>query len=135
MSSTSSGNDDADELEYCDYTDESMLKGIMEMVSKDLSEPYSIFTYRYFLHAWPSLCICAYVKNSDGERRMVATVVCKLDKVEDEGEARLVGYIGMVTVDASQRKRGVGKKLAKLGISRMYHLGCREISLETEVGL
>jgi hypothetical protein len=31
----------------------------MAMVDKDLSEPYSVFTYRYFLHNWPGLCICA----------------------------------------------------------------------------
>lgn len=31
----------------------------MEMVDKDLSEPYSIFTYRYFLCNWPGLCIRA----------------------------------------------------------------------------
>ena len=37
-------------------------KQIMELVDRDLSEPYSIFTYRYFLHSWPDLCICAMLE-------------------------------------------------------------------------
>lgn len=29
----------------------------MALVDRDLSEPYSIFTYRYFLSGWPQLCV------------------------------------------------------------------------------
>ncbi len=32
---------------------------MMELIDKDLSEPYSIFTYRYFLRQWPQLCYMA----------------------------------------------------------------------------
>ena len=116
-------------IEYRDYTDETMINDIQYLVTKDLSEPYSIFTYRYFLHAWPSLCICAYVKDENGKDKMIATVVCKLD----ENENTKVGYIGMVAVDKASRKQGIGRKLAKMGIGRMINLGCREIMLETEV--
>lgn len=38
------------------YQDERQLSDIMSLVDRDLSEPYSIFTYRYFLHNWPGLC-------------------------------------------------------------------------------
>lgn len=38
------------------YEDERQLSDIMSLVDRDLSEPYSIFTYRYFLHNWPGLC-------------------------------------------------------------------------------
>jgi len=31
------------------YTDELELPAVMALIDKDLSEPYSIFTYRYFL--------------------------------------------------------------------------------------
>ena len=44
-------------LVYKRYTDESELSAIMALIAQDLSEPYSIYTYRYFLHSWPSLCI------------------------------------------------------------------------------
>ena len=29
---------------------------IVALIEKDLSEPYSIFTYRYFINNWPNLC-------------------------------------------------------------------------------
>ena len=51
-----------DDIVYKDYVDESMIKDVMKLVGNDLSEPYSIFTYRFFVHEWPNLCICAYAK-------------------------------------------------------------------------
>ena len=33
-------------IEFVDYHDEGELPGIQRLVSKDLSEPYSVFTYR-----------------------------------------------------------------------------------------
>jgi hypothetical protein len=38
------------------YKDETHLPALMALISKDLSEPYSVFTYRYFLQGWPQLC-------------------------------------------------------------------------------
>lgn len=32
------------------------LPAIRQLISKDLSEPYSIYVYRYFLYQWPELC-------------------------------------------------------------------------------
>ncbi len=29
----------------------------MHLIDNELSEPYSIFTYRYFLQQWPNLCV------------------------------------------------------------------------------
>lgn len=43
-------------VELVEYEDERQLDDIMSLVDRDLSEPYSIFTYRYFLHNWPNLC-------------------------------------------------------------------------------
>jgi hypothetical protein len=39
------------------YRDESQIPDIMALMSADLSEPYSIFTYRYFLAGWPKYCL------------------------------------------------------------------------------
>ena len=39
------------------YANEDQLGDIMVLMSKDLSEPYSVFTYRYFLHQWPKYCL------------------------------------------------------------------------------
>ena len=38
------------------YESENDLPGIMALITKDLSEPYSIYTYRYFIHNWPQIC-------------------------------------------------------------------------------
>lgn len=46
----------AEGVRLVEYEDERQLSDIMSLVDRDLSEPYSIFTYRYFLHNWPGLC-------------------------------------------------------------------------------
>ena len=38
------------------YESELQMSDIMRLITKDLSEPYSIYTYRYFIHNWPQLC-------------------------------------------------------------------------------
>lgn len=48
-----------DELRYIQYDpaeEEKYLPTIRELISKDLSEPYSIYVYRYFLYQWGDLC-------------------------------------------------------------------------------
>lgn len=46
---------DASEIEYASYGGEHHLPLIMNLVDRELSEPYSIFTYRYFVYLWPQL--------------------------------------------------------------------------------
>jgi peptide alpha-N-acetyltransferase len=116
-------------VEYVGYTDESMLPSIKELVSKDLSEPYSVFTYRYFLQKWPHLCVCVFERNSGQRGDMVGTILCK----EELEEGTQAGYIAMLTVGDSHRRRGIGEKLAMVGIARMIKCGCKEIVLETEL--
>jgi peptide alpha-N-acetyltransferase len=48
--------EEVDGIEYAPFKDETELPRIMQLVGRDLSEPYSIFTYRYFIQGWPSLC-------------------------------------------------------------------------------
>lgn len=46
-------------LRYVQYhsSNESVyLKAIRQLISQDLSEPYSIYVYRYFLYQWGHLC-------------------------------------------------------------------------------
>ena len=47
---------DQEEVEYRVYENELQMPDIMKLIQKDLSEPYSIYTYRYFIHNWPHLC-------------------------------------------------------------------------------
>ena len=43
-------------INYVVYESERQMESIMQLITKDLSEPYSIYTYRYFIHNWPKLC-------------------------------------------------------------------------------
>lgn len=57
--------DDANggELRYVQYhgsKEETYLPAIRQLISKDLSEPYSIYVYRYFLYQWGHLCYMVY---------------------------------------------------------------------------
>ena len=114
------------------YEDESMLPDIMALVSKDLSEPYSIFTYRYFLMNWPSLSTCVYQidKDTGGRGPMIATIVSKAEEDRD-GVNR--GYIAMVAVNKEFRKRGIAFTLVNINIENMMLLGATEATLEAEI--
>lgn len=53
------GHRDSSEFRYVQYdsSKESVyLKAIRQLISTDLSEPYSIYVYRYFLYQWGDLC-------------------------------------------------------------------------------
>ena len=43
-------------IRYITYGGEEHLHEIMDLITRDLSEPYSIYTYRYFIYQWPKLC-------------------------------------------------------------------------------
>eukprot|EP01084_Bolivina_argentea_P099890 179488_1 len=108
------------------YQGERDIDSIMALVDRDLSEPYSIFTYRYFLHGWPELCFLAKA----GEKT-VGVVVCKADgEIGYAMEKR--GYIAMLAIDTHHRRRGIGSTLATRAIQAMLNSGCSEITLETE---
>jgi peptide alpha-N-acetyltransferase len=47
------------QLRYIQYEhslEQQYLPAIRALISKDLSEPYSIYVYRYFLYQWGHLC-------------------------------------------------------------------------------
>lgn len=48
--------DTGDSIKYVNYENELQMPDIMRLIQKVLSEPYSIYTYRYFIHNWPHLC-------------------------------------------------------------------------------
>jgi len=86
-SNSNSSCDDGDSgipgIKFVSYKDESQLEKVMQLVANDLSEPYSIFTYRYFLLRFPELCILAIPEEGDGEP--VGCVVCKIDSEGGDG--------------------------------------------------
>lgn len=57
-------------IQYCHGLEAKYLPAIRALISKDLSEPYSIYVYRYFLYQWGHLCfmvipICSWMYTLD----------------------------------------------------------------------
>ena len=93
---SSAPHPDLAEVTFSQYEDEErQIDAIMTLVDKELSEPYSIFTYRYFINNWPKLCILAHLR---GE--CIGVIICKLDQHRDSYR----GYIGMLVVDKRSSK-------------------------------
>lgn len=130
-------------IKFVNYRDESQIDCVMRLVGRDLSEPYSVFTYRYFLHRYPQLCIFAVPEDdSSDEPEPIGCIVCKIDPDENEhgaeeeqeyGDPKLCGYIGMLAIDTSYRRQNIGSALVKRAVRRMANMGCSSIILETEV--
>ncbi|KAF7088342.1 hypothetical protein CFC21_091465 [Triticum aestivum] len=114
------------EIAYVSYGGEQHLPLVMSLVDAELSEPYSIFTYRYFVYLWPQLTLLAFDAN-DG--KCVGTVVCKMG--EHRGAFR--GYIAMLVVLKPYRGRGIATELVTRAIRVMMESGCEEVTLEAEV--
>ena len=107
------------------YRNEEQLPLIQSLIEKDLSEPYSIFTYRYFINQWPHLCLLAM----DGQD-CVGTIVCKMERTK---HGILSGYIAMLAVRKERRRAGLATMLVVKIIDTMIQGGCEEVTLEAEV--
>ncbi|XP_059142150.1 N-alpha-acetyltransferase 30-like isoform X1 [Physella acuta] len=114
-----------DGIMYEVYESEKQMPDIMRLITKDLSEPYSIYTYRYFIHNWPKLCFLAMA-----DKVCVGAIVCKLDL-----HKKMVrrGYIAMLAVDSEFRRRQIGSSLVTKAIEAMIRDECDEVVLETEI--
>lgn len=113
-----------DEIKYVQYKSEEQMSDIMRLIQEVLSEPYSIYTYRYFIHNWPNLCFLAMHGNT-----YVGAIVCKLDFHKSLNR----GYIAMLAVHEKYRKRKIGSSLVLKSISAMVCARADEIVLETEI--
>ncbi|KAH9626141.1 hypothetical protein KSS87_006819 [Heliosperma pusillum] len=115
---------DVSEIEYVSYGGEDHLPLIMHLVDKELSEPYSIFTYRYFVYLWPQLSFLAFHRG-----RCVGTVVSKMGGHRHTFR----GYIAMLVVIKPYRGHGIATELVTRSIKAMMQSGCEEVTLEAEV--
>ena len=118
-----------DNFIYKTYPGEEMIESIMEIISKYLSEPYPIYTYRYFLNLWPDCTICCYDKKNNN--KFIGVIV---GNCENKKNNKKQGYIAMLAVEIEYRKKGIGKKLVlnllKI-LKDVYNIN--EYSIETEV--
>ncbi|ERF69772.1 N-alpha-acetyltransferase 30 [Endocarpon pusillum Z07020] len=98
---------------------------IRQLISKDLSEPYSIYVYRYFLYQWGNLCFMAM----DDEDNLAGVVVSKL---EPHRGGPLRGYIAMLATKDSYRGKGIATALVRMALDAMIARNADEVALETE---
>ncbi|KAJ3891923.1 acyl-CoA N-acyltransferase [Lentinula edodes] len=113
-------------ITYRAYTGEDDLPHVMALVQSELSEPYVIYTFRYFLCQWPHLAFLAYSPQSSSP---VGVIVCKQSTHRNSYNR---GYIAMLSVDKAFRKRGIASALVRSSIEAMKEDGVEEIVLETE---
>lgn len=103
-----------EEIEIISYESELQMPEIMRVIQKDLSEPYSIYTYRYFIHNWPKLCFLA----THGEK-CIGAIVCKLDMHRNVVKR---GYIAMLAVDEKYRNKKIGSSLVRKAIQVKFYV-------------
>ncbi|KAM3413842.1 hypothetical protein BST61_g10520 [Cercospora zeina] len=116
------------EIRYICYGPEKespWLPAIKQLISKDLSEPYSIYVYRYFLYQWGKLCFLALNPKDE----LIGVIVCKL---EPHRGGPLRGYIAMLATREDQRGKGIASKLVRMACEAMTEENADEIVLETE---
>ncbi|KAJ7279030.1 acyl-CoA N-acyltransferase [Mycena rebaudengoi] len=113
---------------YRQYSGEADLPYIMDLVQSELSEPYVIYTFRYFLHQWPHLAFLAY-PSDPSTSKPIGVIVCK-QSMHREVSNR--GYIAMLSVSKNWRKRGIASTLVRSSLEAMKEDGVEEIVLETE---
>ena len=132
--------DAPDEVRYVRYDgarENEYVAGMRQLIAKDLSEPYSIYVYRYFLYQWGDLCFLAM----DEKDEMIGVVISKL---EPHRSGPLRGYIAMLAVNKEYRGRGIATKLVRMAIDAMIErdadevpiflldLSCRDLSFANE---
>ncbi|KJZ72392.1 hypothetical protein HIM_08195 [Hirsutella minnesotensis 3608] len=120
------------ELQFVQYQhglEAQYLPAIRSLISKDLSEPYSIYVYRYFLCQWAHLCFMAL---DPDDASLIGVIVCKLEVHSSHSPPTRRGYIAMLAVSSPFRGHGVATALVERAIDAMAKRNADEIVLETE---
>ena len=132
------------------YSSEHQLPYIQSLIDRDLSEPYSIYTYRYFINNWPHLALLALVHlptTSDTNSQpaeaaasatstyCVGTIICKLSPPAQPTSPTSLsrGYLAMLATHHSYRHMGIAWQLVQHVMAVMERDGADVVVLETEV--
>ncbi|EEP82019.1 L-A virus GAG protein N-acetyltransferase [Uncinocarpus reesii 1704] len=106
-------------IQYDNKRENEYVPAMRQLISKVLSEPYSIYVYRYFLYQWGSLCYMAMDQNNE-----LAGVV--ISKLEPHRGVPLRGYIAMLAVPEKYRGQGIATKLVCMAIDAMIERNADE---------
>ena len=140
---------DASTIEYVTYSSETQLPLIQSLIDRDLSEPYSIYTYRYFVNNWPHLALLALVHlpTTDNTAAQpppattatstycVGTIICKLSPpaVPASPTSLARGYLAMLATHQHYRHLGIARQLVQRVVAVMEREAADVVVLETEV--
>lgn len=116
---------------YRKYPGEHHITQVIELMEKNLSEPYPIYTYRYFLEKWPDLCIMCFDESKEGSESFIGGIV---GGVEITSKNKTKGYIAMIAIKDEYRGKKIAQNIVKIFMDKIkttYNLD--EIYLETEV--
>jgi peptide alpha-N-acetyltransferase len=103
--------------------EETQMNTLMQIIDAELSEPYTVFTYRYFIKNWPELCVLAWLN-----KECIGVVICKLDQHRESFR----GYVGMLVVTKPHRDLKLGSSLVSRALGVMRQHGADECVLEVE---
>lgn len=137
-----------DALTYVQYSADKeavFLPEIRQLISKDLSEPYSIYVYRYFLYQWGDLCFMVRLLHimtlliillipltthqALNEHQSVVGVV--VSKLEPHRGGPLRGYIAMLAVREEWRGCGIATDLVRKAIDAMIEQNAEEVCISS----
>lgn len=111
---------------YSTFKNEEDMLEIIHLVEQDLSEPYSIYTFRYFIYAFPELTLLIH-----HNKKMIGLIIARVDTRGKSQRKR--GYIAMLTIKKEYRKQGLAKVLVDKLLDKFKEFDVDEVSLETEI--
>lgn len=133
-----------EDISYRRFVIEDTVEALQKMIEVELSEPYSIYLYRHFAVDYPEL---SWVAEHEGQ--IVGCILGKFEdrirgtghkpadeEIMDENTATLTGrrgYIAMIAVLPSYRKKNIGKRLVQQFIQESRNNNCDYVQLETEI--
>ena len=87
---------------------------VREFIGPHLSEPYTVFTYYFFLTYYPELTFTI----TNPEDKLLGIIIGRTEELrssgnttEEESQERKKGYIAMLVIDPCLRRKGFGKTL------------------------
>jgi len=129
-------------VQYDSNKESIYLPAIRQLISRDLSEPYSIYVYRYFLYHWGDLCFMVCLDSAvtltirltnrkalDANENLVGVVISKL---EPHRGGPLRGYIAMLAVREEHRGSGIATKLVRMSIDLMIEREADEVPTDPQ---